>query len=110
MAFRPETAKPLNDLVDILLRGPHPLSPGERELIAAYVSSLNDCRYCHTIHGARLPPIISVLFAASLSVTFRQGCLISERLGRLALFRCCSEVNVSWFHSDEEFVPFDVAA
>jgi len=52
LAFRPETAKPLNDLVDVLLRGPHPLSPGERELIATYVSAQNDCRYCQTIHGA----------------------------------------------------------
>src|SRR5882757_769213 len=52
MAFRPETAKPLNEMVDVLLRGPHPLTPGERELIATYVSSENDCRYCQTIHGA----------------------------------------------------------
>ena len=52
MAFRPETAKPLNELVDVLLRGPHTLSPGERELIATYVSSQNDCEYCQTIHGA----------------------------------------------------------
>ena len=52
MAFRPETAKPLNELVDILLRGPHTLSPGERELIATFVSARNDCRYCQTIHGA----------------------------------------------------------
>jgi uncharacterized peroxidase-related enzyme len=52
MAFRPETAKPLNELADVLLRGPHTLSPGERELIATFVSSQNDCRYCQTIHGA----------------------------------------------------------
>src|SRR5438045_4820665 len=52
MAFRPETAKPLNELVDVLLRGPHTLPPGERELIATYVSSRNDCEYCQTIHGA----------------------------------------------------------
>src|SRR3954464_9532110 len=52
MNFRPETAAPLNALVDVLLRGPHTLSPGERELIATYVSSENDCRYCQTIHGA----------------------------------------------------------
>jgi uncharacterized peroxidase-related enzyme len=52
MAFRPDTAKPLNDLVDVLLRGPHTLSPGERELIATFVSAQNDCRYCQTIHGA----------------------------------------------------------
>ena len=43
MAFRPETAKPLNELADVLLHGPNTLSPGERELIAAYVSSRNDC-------------------------------------------------------------------
>jgi uncharacterized peroxidase-related enzyme len=52
MAFRPETAKPLNDLVDVLLRGPSTLTPGERELIATFVSTRNDCRYCQTIHGA----------------------------------------------------------
>src|SRR6201994_184954 len=52
MAFRPETAKPLNDLVEILLHGPNSLTAGERELIATYVSSQNDCYYCQTIHGA----------------------------------------------------------
>ena len=43
MAFRPETAKPLNELAEVLLQGPSPLARGERELIAAYVSSRNDC-------------------------------------------------------------------
>jgi uncharacterized peroxidase-related enzyme len=52
LAFRPETAKPLNELVEVLMRGPHTLSPGERELIATYVSALNECYYCQTIHGA----------------------------------------------------------
>lgn len=52
MAFRPETAQPLNDLVEILLHAPNSLTPGERELIATYLSSENDCYYCQTIHGA----------------------------------------------------------
>jgi uncharacterized peroxidase-related enzyme len=52
MTYRPETARPLNELVDVLLRGPHTLTPGERELIATYVSAKNDCQYCQTIHGA----------------------------------------------------------
>ena len=52
MAFRPEAAKPLNELVDVLLRSPNSLSSGERELIATYVSAQNDCYYCQTIHGA----------------------------------------------------------
>jgi len=52
MAFRPETAKPLNDLVEILLHEPNSLTRAERELIATYVSAENDCYYCQTIHGA----------------------------------------------------------
>ena len=51
--FRPETAAPLNALVQTLLHNPHPtLSPGERELIATHVSSLNNCKYCAAVHGA----------------------------------------------------------
>jgi uncharacterized peroxidase-related enzyme len=51
-AFRPETAKPLRELAHILLHEAHSLSPGERELIATYVSSQNDCYFCQTSHGA----------------------------------------------------------
>ncbi len=52
MAFRPETARPLNALVEVLLQGPSTLTRGERELIATYVSSRNCTHYCHSIHGA----------------------------------------------------------
>jgi uncharacterized peroxidase-related enzyme len=52
MAFRPETAKPLNELAEVLLHAPNSLTPGERELIATYVSSQNDCYFCQTVHGA----------------------------------------------------------
>lgn len=52
LAFRPETAKPLGELADALLHAPGTLSPGERELIAAYVSRLNECTYCHASHAA----------------------------------------------------------
>ncbi|MFY1634168.1 carboxymuconolactone decarboxylase family protein [Solwaraspora sp. WMMB335] len=53
MRFRPETAEPLNALAEVLLRSlPHPLTPGERELIAAYVSRLNDCTFCCSSHSA----------------------------------------------------------
>jgi uncharacterized peroxidase-related enzyme len=52
MIFRPETAKPLNELVEVLLRGPSTLSRGERELIAAYVSRLNTCTFCELSHSA----------------------------------------------------------
>ncbi len=51
-AFRPETAKPMRELAHVLLHGPGTLTPGERELIATYVSSRNDCFFCQTSHGA----------------------------------------------------------
>jgi uncharacterized peroxidase-related enzyme len=50
--FRPETAKPMRELAHVLLHGPSTLTPGERELIATYVSSRNDCFFCQTSHGA----------------------------------------------------------
>jgi uncharacterized peroxidase-related enzyme len=51
-AFRPETAKPLRALAEVLLREPSTLTSGERELIATYVSSKNNCYFCQTSHGA----------------------------------------------------------
>lgn len=53
MAYRPETEKPLNALAEVLLRDDdNTLSRGERELIGAYVSYLNDCFFCQNVHGA----------------------------------------------------------
>ena len=52
MAFRPETAQPLRALAEVLLRGPNLLTRGEREMIATYISSQNDCYFCQTSHGA----------------------------------------------------------
>jgi uncharacterized peroxidase-related enzyme len=50
--YRPEAARPLSELAEMLLRGPSTLTSGERELIASYVSSLNDCGYCTDSHAA----------------------------------------------------------
>ena len=50
--FRPETGKHLYELAQALLRGDSPLSPAERELIAAYVSSRNGCAFCMNSHAA----------------------------------------------------------
>jgi uncharacterized peroxidase-related enzyme len=52
LAYRPETAGPLGELTEVLLRGDNALSRGERELIAAYVSRLNECVYCASSHSA----------------------------------------------------------
>jgi uncharacterized peroxidase-related enzyme len=51
-AFRPEAAMPMSELVEVLLHTADTLSMAERELIATYVSSENDCYYCQSAHGA----------------------------------------------------------
>lgn len=48
----PDTAKPLLNLAQTLLRGDSSLSAGERELIATYVSKQNECVFCSSSHGA----------------------------------------------------------
>ncbi|MEU4689820.1 carboxymuconolactone decarboxylase family protein [Actinoplanes sp. NPDC023714] len=52
LAAHPHTAGPLNDLAETLLRGPSPLTPAQRETIAAHVSRGNGCEFCARTHGA----------------------------------------------------------
>src|SRR5271163_856003 len=52
MKFRPETTKPLRELAEVLLRHENSLTQAERETIAAFVSSRNDCRFCQLSHSA----------------------------------------------------------
>ena len=103
MAFRPETAKPLNDLAETLLHAPNSLSPGERELIATYVSSRNDCYFCQTIPGA--------IAAASLNddeelvrqvKTDFMGAKISNKLK--ALLTIAGKVQMGGKHVSEQDV------
>ena len=50
--YRPETAKPMRELAHVLLHDANSLTAGERELIATYVSSQNNCHFCQASHSA----------------------------------------------------------
>ncbi len=50
--YKGSTGKALSNLAHTLLHGPSGLTSGERELIASYVSKLNDCEFCHDSHSA----------------------------------------------------------
>ena len=52
LEYRKDSAEPIRDLTQILLRGPSTLTEGERELIATVVSHGNECRFCTTAHTA----------------------------------------------------------
>ncbi|GAB4028357.1 carboxymuconolactone decarboxylase family protein [Spirosoma gilvum] len=50
LEYRLDTAMPIRELTQILLRGESTLSTGERELIAALVSSRNCTAFCEAAH------------------------------------------------------------
>ena len=82
-AFRPETAKPMRELAHLLLHEPNSLTPGERELIATYVSSLNNCYFCATSHGAAAASHLGESDTVKQVQTDFSGAPISEKLKRL---------------------------
>lgn len=50
-SMRPATFEPFTETCEQIMRGPSPLSPGQRELIGTFVSRLNSCPYCHDVHN-----------------------------------------------------------
>lgn len=52
LEYSKETAAPIRELTQVLLRGPSTLTEGERELIATVVSYKNECTFCTTAHTA----------------------------------------------------------
>ncbi len=52
LEYRLDTANPIRDLTQILLRGESTLSQAERELIATVVSAGNQCKFCTAAHTA----------------------------------------------------------
>lgn len=84
LAFRPVIAPALSALTNTLLCSDGGLSRGERELIGAFVSALNDCFICQHIHGAVAQCHLDVdaAFVERVKMDFRQATL-SERLKSL---------------------------
>jgi uncharacterized peroxidase-related enzyme len=52
LAYKPDCTDHLWKLTQTVMRGPSPLSPGQRELIAAFTSRLNECSFCVGSHAA----------------------------------------------------------
>ncbi len=51
LKMSPRAGIALMEMHEAIMRGPSALSEGERELIAAYVSRTNDCKYCFGVHA-----------------------------------------------------------
>jgi uncharacterized peroxidase-related enzyme len=84
IAFSPETAKPLNELAEVLLRTPNSLPQADREMIATYVSAQNDCHFCQSAHGAAAAHYLggNEKLVNAIKVNF-EGAAISDKLKAL---------------------------
>lgn len=104
-AMTPELAKPILEYHQILLRGPSPLSVAQRELIAAFVSGINACRFCHGAHTA-----VAEAFGVEPGLVQQllddvQGSPVSERMKPiLAYVRKLTEAPASVRDADAEAV------
>lgn len=80
----PETAQHLSGLAEALLRGPSSLTAADREVIATYVSSQNDCVFCTASHGATARSLLGSQSRVvdEVKADFEQAS-ISERLKAL---------------------------
>jgi uncharacterized peroxidase-related enzyme len=81
--FRPETAKPMRELAHILLHEPNSLTPGERELIATYVSSRNNCQFCQLSHSAAAAAHLGNTAVVDQVKTDFQSAPVSDKLKAL---------------------------
>ncbi|GAA2751544.1 MULTISPECIES: carboxymuconolactone decarboxylase family protein [Kitasatospora] len=104
MASKPSSGRKLSELAQQLLRGDSPLTPGERELIAAYVSTRNETRYCAGSHGAAAAHALSggdytVVDAVRLDLATAP---VSAKLR--ALLELAGQVQVSGLAVTEEHI------
>lgn len=83
LEYRTDTAKPIRELTQILLRGPSTLSPGERELIAVIVSNRNGSRFCDMAHSAVADLLLENNGTAELVKSDIQKAPISEKMKAL---------------------------
>src|SRR5450432_955413 len=93
-AFRPETAKPMRELAEVLLRGPSSLTSGEREMIATLVSARNDCYFCQTSHRAAAAHLLEGNYELVDSVRFDfQNAPVSAKMKALLAIAAKVQVN-----------------
>lgn len=76
----PDTTTPLLDYHELVLRGPSPFTVAERELIAAYVSGVNSCDYCHGVHSVAAEACGIAAGAAPAAIADLDSAPVDEKL------------------------------
>src|ERR1700712_5534888 len=85
LEYRKDTAQPIRELTQILLRGPSTLSEGERELIATVVSNGNKCKFCTAAHTAAADLYLGDKETAEMAKTDINLAPVSEKMKALLI-------------------------
>lgn len=83
LEYRKDSAEPIRKLTQLLLRGPHTLTEGERELIATIVSHNNECKFCTAAHTAATDLLFGESTTAACVKTDIETAPVSEKMKAL---------------------------
>jgi len=83
LEYRRDTAQPIRDLTQVLLRGPSTLSEAERELLATVVSHGNGCKFCTTAHTAAVDLLMGDHETAAAVMHDIESAPVSEKMKAL---------------------------
>jgi uncharacterized peroxidase-related enzyme len=81
--YRQDTALPIRQLTQILLRGESTLTEGERELIATVVSQGNQCKFCTAAHTAAADALFGERETAEMVKHDPEHAPVSEKMKHL---------------------------
>ncbi len=93
LEYRKDTAEPIRELTQILLRGDSTLTPGERELIATLVSYKNQCRFCTNAHTAAANYLYNEVETCELVKQDYESAPISEKMKALLAIAALVQQN-----------------
>jgi uncharacterized peroxidase-related enzyme len=85
LEYRKDSAQPIRDLTQFLLRGPSSLTEGERELIATIVSHNNQCRFCTSAHTAAVDLLLGECDTAQRVKENIETAPVSEKMKALLI-------------------------
>jgi uncharacterized peroxidase-related enzyme len=101
LEFRLDTAGPIRELTQILLRGNSTLSEADRELIATYVSFLNECVFCTTAHAATAAHLMGSTEAVDAIRWNPEQAPVSDKLKALLKIAGKVQQNGSMVHTED---------
>jgi uncharacterized peroxidase-related enzyme len=108
LEYSPESAAPIRELTQFLLRGPSTLTAGERELIATVVSHRNECRFCTAAHTAVADVLLGECETTELVKKDIAAAPVSDKMK--ALLTLAGQVQVSGKNVSAETVENAKAA